>query len=160
MCIYCSVCIIWLINCADSEDVSCLSWNSSVSHILATGTGAGQTVVWDLRQRKHAIRYIYMYIYEWIYSFVFMYLYSFACAIYSAWMRFSAQLNMNVVAFLSGSCQYMYIYTYMPPPMHIYSYVYLHLLFMCLNLVSATRNTGILAQALYCGCLINPHSFC
>ncbi|KAL8272544.1 hypothetical protein Esti_003543 [Eimeria stiedai] len=39
------------------EEVTCLAWNVSVPHILATGTGTGQTVVWDLKQRKHAISF-------------------------------------------------------------------------------------------------------
>lgn len=40
----------------DDCECTCLSWNASVAHIIATGTGTGQTVVWDLKQRKHAIR--------------------------------------------------------------------------------------------------------
>ena len=33
-------------------DITTLAWNKAASHILATGTGNDNTVIWDLRSRK------------------------------------------------------------------------------------------------------------
>ena len=35
-----------------SAEVTRVAWNSQVSHILATASQSGATIVWDLRQKK------------------------------------------------------------------------------------------------------------
>lgn len=34
------------------DDITSLAWNSHVSHILATGSDSGYTVVWDLKSKR------------------------------------------------------------------------------------------------------------
>lgn len=38
------------------EDVTDLAWNCQVSHILATSSSNGYTVIWDLKSRKEVIQ--------------------------------------------------------------------------------------------------------
>lgn len=37
------------------EDITSLSWNRQVSHILATSSSSGYTVVWDLKNRREVV---------------------------------------------------------------------------------------------------------
>ncbi|KAL2920129.1 protein transport protein S31 [Polyrhizophydium stewartii] len=41
------------------EDITSLSWNRQVPHILATASNNGYTVVWDLRNRKEIVKLAY-----------------------------------------------------------------------------------------------------
>lgn len=41
------------------EDISALSWNKQVGHILATASSNGQTAIWDLRTRKDILTLAY-----------------------------------------------------------------------------------------------------
>lgn len=34
------------------DDITTLAWNSHVSHVLATGSDSGYTVVWDLKSKR------------------------------------------------------------------------------------------------------------
>lgn len=38
------------------EDITSLSWNRQVPHILATGSNNGMTVVWDLKNRREVLQ--------------------------------------------------------------------------------------------------------
>lgn len=38
-------------------EITCLSWNRKVQHILASGTSQGSTVVWDLKKQKPVITF-------------------------------------------------------------------------------------------------------
>lgn len=35
-----------------APEITCVAWNRSVQHILAAGTAAGVTHVWDLKRQK------------------------------------------------------------------------------------------------------------
>jgi protein transport protein SEC31 len=37
------------------DDITSVSWNGQVQHILATSSSTGHTVVWDLRNRKEVM---------------------------------------------------------------------------------------------------------
>ncbi|GAA5923806.1 uncharacterized protein JCM15063_003772 [Sporobolomyces koalae] len=41
------------------ETVTCLDWNPSVVHILATGSNSGYTVVWDLKSKREITALLY-----------------------------------------------------------------------------------------------------
>ena len=38
-------------------EITCLAWNRKVQHILASGSSAGNTVVWDLKKQKPVITF-------------------------------------------------------------------------------------------------------
>ena len=40
-----------------SEPVTCIQWNRKVPHIMATAAGAGNVVVWDLKNKKPIISF-------------------------------------------------------------------------------------------------------
>jgi protein transport protein SEC31 len=41
------------------DEVSALAWNNQVPHVLATSSGTGYTVVWDLRGRREVVALAY-----------------------------------------------------------------------------------------------------
>jgi protein transport protein SEC31 len=41
------------------DDITSVGWNGQVSHILATSSTSGHTVVWDLRNRKEVMTLAY-----------------------------------------------------------------------------------------------------
>jgi len=41
------------------DEVSALAWNNQVPHVLATSSGTGYTVVWDLRGKREVVALAY-----------------------------------------------------------------------------------------------------
>ena len=41
------------------DEVSALGWNNQVPHVLATASGTGYTVVWDLRGKREVVALAY-----------------------------------------------------------------------------------------------------
>jgi protein transport protein SEC31 len=41
------------------DEVSALAWNNQVPHVLATASGTGYTVVWDLRGKREVVALAY-----------------------------------------------------------------------------------------------------
>jgi protein transport protein SEC31 len=44
---------------AKLDEISALSWNNQVAHILASSSGSGYTVVWDLRHKREVVALAY-----------------------------------------------------------------------------------------------------
>ena len=44
---------------AKLDEISALAWNNQVAHILASSSGSGYTVVWDLRHKREVVALTY-----------------------------------------------------------------------------------------------------
>jgi len=44
---------------AKLDEISSLAWNNQVAHILASSSGSGYTVVWDLRHKREVVALTY-----------------------------------------------------------------------------------------------------
>ena len=42
---------------AENAEISCVAWNKSVGHIIATSLVSGRCVVWDLRNKKALLNF-------------------------------------------------------------------------------------------------------
>ena len=42
---------------AAGSEITCLSWNRKVQHIVASSTSNGTTIVWDLKRQKPVISF-------------------------------------------------------------------------------------------------------
>jgi len=53
---HCYLFAISLVSCQPAEDISVVSWNRQVQHILASANPSGKAVVWDLRKNEPIIK--------------------------------------------------------------------------------------------------------